>query len=281
MNVDSHYVIGHAHVIGGKPCQDFALSGLLPDGAFAVVSDGCSSGGQTDIGARLTSLAAAKSLRYIATISMDSATYIEAMVSMQQRLNFDVAVNILGVNHDDLLATSVYAYVGTEQRFVHLHGDGVVAWRTQGGKTMIIRFDWTDNTPSYPVYDYDNYTKFISRHGGDPSAIKLSSTIWQSSPAESAAESRVQYPLSDGIRGITLTIPDDANLIAIFTDGITQVEGLDWTTAVTELLNFKTTAGQFAKRRLNRFVKDHLATGRGPIDDLAYAVIRVDPKETP
>jgi hypothetical protein len=44
------------------PCQDYALSGVTRHLAYAVVADGCSSGGKTDIGARVLALATAIAL---------------------------------------------------------------------------------------------------------------------------------------------------------------------------------------------------------------------------
>ncbi len=55
-HTDHHFIIGHGHLADGKPCQDYTLSGLVGGGAYAVVSDGCSSAGQTDIGSRIIAI---------------------------------------------------------------------------------------------------------------------------------------------------------------------------------------------------------------------------------
>ena len=62
-HADCSFHIGAQHLRLGLPNQDYALAGNLDDRAYVVVSDGCSSGGRTDIGARLVSLAAARALR--------------------------------------------------------------------------------------------------------------------------------------------------------------------------------------------------------------------------
>lgn len=55
--------IGAQHLSLGKPCQDYAVSGSINDTtAYAIVSDGCSSGGETDIGARIVALATKRAL---------------------------------------------------------------------------------------------------------------------------------------------------------------------------------------------------------------------------
>ncbi|MBR1034034.1 hypothetical protein, partial [Bradyrhizobium liaoningense] len=64
--------------------------------------------------------------------------------------------------------------------------------------------------------------------------------------------------------------------IAVFSDGVTQVDGMDWRDVVTALMSFKSTGGAFVKRRMLRFLKDCQAHGKGPIDDIAMACIHID-----
>jgi hypothetical protein len=47
---------------------------------------------------------------------------------------------------------------------------------------------------------------------------------------------------------------------------------------VLDLLGFNSTTGEFAKRRLNQFVKQAQKIGKGPMDDIAYAVIHIEPE---
>ncbi len=46
--------------------------------------------------------------------------------------------------------------------------------------------------------------------------------------------------------------------------------------AVSSLLAFKNTTGEFAKRRMIRGIKDFHQVGRGPIDDISFAVVRIE-----
>ncbi len=63
LKTDHTFQIGLQHLQTGKPCQDFALSGTIADDlVYAIVSDGCSSGGMTDIGARLMVLATKRAI---------------------------------------------------------------------------------------------------------------------------------------------------------------------------------------------------------------------------
>jgi hypothetical protein len=69
------------------------------------------------------------------------------------------------------------------------------------------------------------------------------------------------------------------DFVAVFSDGVTQVDGMDWRDVVAELMNFKSIEGDFVKRRMNRFLKDCRAHGKGPIDDISMACIHIDHEE--
>jgi len=49
MNADSYFEIGSTHLV----CQDYALSGLYKDMCYGIVSDGCSSAENSEIGAQI------------------------------------------------------------------------------------------------------------------------------------------------------------------------------------------------------------------------------------
>jgi hypothetical protein len=54
-----------------------------------------------------------------------------------------------------------------------------------------------------------------------------------------------------------------------------QIPGMRWTVVVRDLLAFKSTEGEFAKRRMTRFIRDLSKDKRAPIDDISYAVVRI------
>lgn len=275
MHADAHFVIGGAHVTGGKPCQDYAAAGDFTNGgAYAIVSDGCSSGGRTDIGARLVTLAAVR--------SMMSPSQPPAIVGLEQAAILARTAEILGLETEDLLATCLYASSHGSNLTLHLHGDGVAAWQYSDGTIDLLRLDWDDNTPSYPAYSADGYAGFVAYHGANLAAQRATGEFWRRATDGSALLlERRRYLLGQVLTGLTIPFDDNPPItrVAVFTDGVTQVDGLDWKEVVGQLMNFKTTAGEFAKRRLNRFVKDSYAVGRGPIDDVAYAVINLVSKE--
>jgi hypothetical protein len=278
MHADAHFVIGSAHMTGGKPCQDYATSGTTGrDGAYAIVSDGCSSGGRTDIGSRIVALATAAAI----CDPWTTGNLIPPAVSTQQLSVMAGAQSLLGCSKNDLLATAVYAVATPEELFAIVQGDGVVAWKTHDGTLHMTSFEWDKNTPYYPAYANGSLADFIAHHGGDVNADKLTSETWIIKPDESAVKENMnRYSLSEGIRGIFWPLELlDTTVVAVFSDGVLQVDKTQWQDSVYQLMNFKTNSGEFAKRRLNRFVKNSHLFGQGPIDDLAYAVIILAPEE--
>ena len=257
-HADCAFHIGAQHLRTGLPCQDYAVANALGDRAYAVVSDGCSSGGRTDVGARLIALGAAKALREEYRID-------PTHIALEAARTFDLVKN-------DMLATCLSLSVGPDGVKMLVQGDGVTASMDSDGRVLMRRMDWSLNMPCYPIYSDDQYAQFIAAQGG--------------SEAEAF---HVQLCLNDDKEGVTIHRRVDKSVggylygfdvlprtVAIFSDGVTQVDGMEWQDVVCELMSFKSVEGDFVKRRLNRFLRDAEKRGRGPIDDIAMAAIVVE-----
>lgn len=288
---DCHFNIGAEHISGGKPCQDYAMSGIHGAVAYAMVSDGCSGGGNTDVGARLITLSGAAAIREHqgAEGRATDAAVAQAIEARRRQLLKGIK-ETLGLASNDMSATQVYARVTPEGGYVHMWGDGVVAFVSVGGSVILHRFDWPNNTPYYPSYteNTSDLLSFINAHGGDATAPVLCEQIYTYPPPSEGGEpvtSTVFHSIIDGIRGIHLPIAaDDLNRLAfvvVFSDGVTRVDKVDWKDAARELVSFKAADGVFAKRRMINFVREVRKQGRGPLDDIAFAAISIthDPEE--
>ena len=275
LHTDHHFVTGYRHLSDGKPCQDHAMSGVVTDDgeiklAYAVVSDGCSSGGETDIGARLMTAISAKHFRENYCTG-DREILIEKEV-------WDAA-DMLGLQDDDLLATHLYAAVDCDgAALIVIRGDGVVVFLDRFGTPTIFRYEWAKEAPHYPMQS--NLNGFYRLHGGaDAKALKIS--CWkpdQFGVLEQFSEN--EQTVEEACRGQHCLMPDASDLSAIilFSDGVCKVDKIDWLDAIEQLIAFKDRKGIFAKRRMMRFVRDAMKLGHGPIDDLSYAVISIQPE---
>ena len=264
-HTDHAFRIGEQHLRGGLPCQDYALSGTFPGGAFAVVSDGCSSGGHTDVGARVVALAAARSAK--------SGLWIPQQVLESYA---DWTNPPFGLDANDMLATCVWAVADGSQASAGIMGDGVIAFKLTNGETKIVRLEWANNAPAYPAYNADSFDGFAAAQGGRESLCAAMTTVHVSADGLVVYDQTVPLPLGTTVGGhLRSCWAGDVACVAAFSDGVAQIDGVGWKFAVHEMLSFKTTAGAFARRRMHRFVDDCRKNGRGPIDDVAFAVILV------
>ncbi|MFZ1720006.1 MAG: protein phosphatase 2C domain-containing protein [Candidatus Moraniibacteriota bacterium] len=289
LSADHHFSIGREHVGSGKPCQDHALS-MYEDGmACAVISDGCSAGGETDMGARVLTFGSIAAIRAYydrhdnINFSSDTGEHgVVTEVGVQQRIVLGTVRHALGLARDDMLATCGYAFATREGGVIHLVGDGVIATKARDGSVSIFRYDW-GKVPFYPQYREESGGAGYVREHGDPTTPALFEEHWSYDPIskEFVCRGTVAHAVIDGMRGITQsiskeTLTDYIDVIAVFTDGVLRVDGVDWKDVVIALLSFKTTKGVFVKRRMIRALKDFCNQGKGPMDDIAYAVIHVE-----
>jgi len=208
---------------------------------------------------------------------------------LRQRLILGGVKEMLRLRLSDMLATCAYVYLTAEGGFVHLRGDGVIAFVYEDGGIVLRRYDWPDNRPFYPAYVENNLSLFVQAHGGDINALVLKEEVYgnRSESKKLLLEASKNHSIADGIRGITVPIAKDDMekqgllFVAVFSDGVCQVEDMAWTEAARQLLAFKNYEGVFAKRRMMRFVQDTHKTGKGPLDDIACAVVRVDRSDEP
>lgn len=279
LHADSHFRIGKTHLNAGKPNQDYAITKIAKDGAMAIVSDGCSSGGRTDIGSRL-----------IANYMLAHADGHNFFRWYNHRREMRRIQRQLGLQTEDLLATCAYVMVSSGSVIAEVQGDGVIAVKYRNGKIHAWRYEWDDNMPFYPAYDLDpKYRKaFVELHGGDKETrLHVENwTFWEEGIRPHLFTEH--YSVSTGMNGSFDTLmylgdlnkdADNIEYLAVFSDGVAQIEGLNWKKAVSRLMSFKSATGEFVKRRLNGEIRRIEKNGNSPLDDIAMAVIRVEHNE--
>jgi len=288
LTVDHYFHIGHMHYTSGKPCQDHALSLSGTGFAGVVVSDGCSSGGNTDIGSRIISCATVQGIidhRNASPNSLQTAT--QSIVTRQKQI-LSSARPLLGLAENDLLATCVYAYASEIGALISIQGDGAYAIKHKSGSMIIGKFEWLDNMPFYPAYRERNLEIFIDAQKKNGEKPYTNETFYLDSQGHYLSPIINSYTAEEGVNGIQIPISVDElkniELIAVFTDGVVQVDGVTWIDAIKEFLAFKNFGGGFCRRRMKRAIKDFQSiikdpqnnTGKGPQDDIACAVIHIE-----
>lgn len=281
---DEYFHIGHTHYTAGKPCQDHALSRSAETIACAIVADGCSTSGHTDAGARILTFATLQAIRDHAKASHGSLDTAEESIGERQRQLIGTVRPLLGLEKKDMLATCAYVYCTPHGALVRVQGDGVVAVKYRDGAIDMHRYEWVGNMPFYPSYESMELDAFMKAHAADHGGISFTSESISRNHDGLYSDAVVKnYSLAEGIKGIsTHIVPaslESVVFIAVFSDGVTQVENFEWWEAVTECLAFKNCFGEFAKRRMIRAIKRMHEVGKGPMDDISYAVVNIEPAD--
>lgn len=263
---DSYFCIGKQHANEGKPCQDYATTQVGEDGAIAIISDGCSTGGKTDLGSRFISCASLLSIQ----------EYKEAKP-------YDIRQRILGLsrlagaNDNDLLATLGIVCHKNGITRSYLFGDGVIAKKNNFGDLIAIKYEWKSGMPYYLAYNLED---FISQAcNGSWQSPSCTKEVWHFDYLDNEWIKKVDIELSalTGVNGfeslhddIGGSLQENDSFIAVFSDGITQIKDVDWKDVVFEFMNYKSTSGEFVKRRMMKALKTMT-----PMDDIACSVLRI------
>jgi len=265
MHSDAYFVTGTAHPV----CQDYAFAGIshcwanpkakllgLRDLPYGIVSDGCSSSPNTDIGSRLLVHA------LVSEMSSFHAKRDDELIVRVAAIAHGVT-KLLSLPEECLDATLLCCSESEEGPQVLMVGDGVAAARHKDGEIIAWHIEYDKSAPEYPSYKL-NPTRH-ARFGSEFSPFKKIHK-WSS------------------VKGFTTTkITDDfllyqcldsnPEIVAVMSDGVGTFEGMEWHEVVTELMSFKNTKGHFVQRRVKRFLKNCQKNGIAPYDDVSMAAV--------
>lgn len=278
---DEYYHIGVMHRGKGNPCQDHALAYVDEAMAFGAIADGCSQGGHTDVGARIINYATLQALKRCELDDEADVARVARCVQARRMASVSKVQKELGLRGTDLIATNLYAYVSPQMALVHVVGDGVVAMVDRDGNIDVRRFLWADNAPYYPFYDLSQKQQFIQFHGNNLLAGRLTEERWHIDYVGLKTHvATIVHTLMQGMEGVVIDLFEEQKnkaltFVAVFSDGVEQVDGIDWLDAVVQCLAYKQTAGMFVKRRMMRFIKEISKIYKGPQDDMACATIHI------
>lgn len=288
---DSTFHIGQMHVQHVSPCEDFADTFVSKDRtrAFLVVSDGCSTGGQTDIGARFIA-------RRLYAQAQQLFGSDQSCTDMTPHEISGRDLEFLALKPEDVFATALSCCVYQSGACAYVYGDGVVAFVGTDGSLRLERLEWDKNTPFYPVYATAVGRKsgldrsFARIHEDNPHPFTQTTVTIRD--GREVGRIITPYTLEQGVVGVRFRLEAKdlaiTSAIALFSDGICQVgeqnglvEPLDWVKAVQECLAFKNTAGGFAKRRVRRAIQQWHTQGLAPQDDLSASVVLIERDSEP
>lgn len=272
MHADSHFSQGAGHTI----CQDHATTRETERFTFAVVSDGCSGSHKSEVGAGV-----------LAHLFIQS--YLEAWENACERgdVGIFLKAGILkagiqnkmrevcchtGLDHSAFDATIVAVVADKEMNrmSIFIWGDGHVVLKFKDGTVVTRSARYPSGAPYYFSYSLSQTrqteykTTFgetgaeLSYNGGTPELVE---------PYYSE-----HWPL------------DILECVSVFSDGLETFTELQEGVAVPvpldkvmgEVCGYKSTVGEFVKRRWGRFLKECRAKGISHYDDVSCAAIAAE-----
>lgn len=272
MRADIFTTTGESHL----SCQDYSRMG--PNSI--VLSDGCSSSLDTDIGSRLVALAALQ-------VEREGQSGLVIDVEHVARLAFQMANN-MGLTRQDILdATLLMIQYRRPWVDITMVGDGVCGWKMDG-TTYLIKRNYEGNAPMYVGYvtsDLKDKVKSSLEYMffddvGRSGILSLDAVL-------------IEHDKSNGTMKIKIH-EDKASMVFVATDGMLSfyknvLTETSKTSEVVKLidvaprfLSFKTLAGQFVSRRAKKALQEMKAEGCIPMDDFSMGVVLLDKaEETP
>jgi hypothetical protein len=263
MNVDTFLKIGDSH----KVCEDFILSGEVEGIQFIILSDGCSSSKDTDMGSRILCHITKKYLldRFKKTTEMPTASFLGFNVIHPAKLAaqmFELPPTCL----DATLVVGIYEPLGKEI-YVYAYGDMALAMETKDHKLKIIDIEYVSdiegasNAPYYLSYQLDekrdeNYHNMkvdkIIRTRVSPIMDFPKITI---DDGCSVAYDYVQPMIFDAneLKNILICSDGFSSFIEPGENGTVKSNPA---IIANEFLSFKNIRGEFLKRRAKRALKE-------------------------
>jgi hypothetical protein len=285
MNVNAYFQIGSSH----KVCEDYALSGLYEDMAYIIVSDGCSSSTDSDVGARILSHIAKGVLIYLKGRDiLLSEAFPDIFRELMLRKCLEVKTS-LGLITDVFDATLLISVVLGGKMVCLGWGDGYLALVDKNNTINFLEIKFSSGAPYYLSYEMNPSKKsaYQKEFGGGELCLTqctldssggMSNLVTKSSP--------IQYQhtleIADNITGL--------KCITLLSDGIDTYqddprfqhpegkEKLKYKASemVLPLVSYKSTAGEFVIRRMQRNKEDLDKKHILHFDDVSCATIVLD-----
>lgn len=252
--VDSIFSIGKEH----KICEDYVLINKekIP---FIIVSDGCSSSNNTDIGSRIIS---------INTKNFIEKNYKEIIINKEHLIDIFkrslINIDILKLKEEALDATLLFAFIYNDELHYFVIGDGIVSYKI-GNKKVIQDFSFKDEKVFYGNY-FNNLTKFNFYNQSDLS-LNIETIEIENNHSETKKVETKDFIYYNKIKTSSLEyffLSTDGLLTASSNKEIAKTQFINF-------LSFKNLRGDFIQRRYKMWNKKISKEGLQHLDDVGIA----------
>lgn len=256
LHYDHYYTIGITHQV----CEDFVIQGDKPV-PFLVLSDGCSSSENTEIGARILTMATKHLLENATDWPWNYFIFGRQLIKKAWQVTEEMQLP-----NEVLDATVMLAFLYQDTILVYVYGDGCLLFKDYSGNIHTIEIAFTHNAPYYLTYWNDDerreeYAKY------DPNPLILTDSMKGLSGLKP-----FQTPLS-----FCFSLKK-FNMVAIASDGLTQCidtsnkTKLSLNEVANNVLGIQEINHEFVKDRLKKALKKYAQQGIYPADDLSIGV---------
>jgi hypothetical protein len=286
MNADASFRIGAAHAV----CQDYALARNRPPGEpraesgpracpYVILSDGCSSSPDTDVGARLLVRAAEQAL-----VEPGGQAAPGAARMHEEAAGRALAwAELLGLRTEAADATLLTAHTDGDELIAACTGDGVICLQSAAGALDVYDIACPSGYPLYPAYALQPGR--LRAPGGEGRFGKELKRFHSASVEEPLR--LVDVSDSDRLTEVFTVKARDYRYAALFSDGVHSfraasraatskgAEAVPADEVLRGLVSFKSARGAFVARRVNGFLRDCGARGWRHADDLAFGALHL------
>lgn len=275
MHSDSFFYKGKTHNI----CEDYALGGTaqvildadcsIQQIPIAIVSDGCSSSKDTDLGSRIISKVAADNASLL--IAEDLESFGSAVIFHARRIILDAGWDLNCLDATLLITASTEEYTD-----IFVAGDGVVMLVHDKDNYTIHDITYPSGAPRYLNYWHDperakgyaekfGELRVVYSHHFNKDVVSVSnntstSPFWNTRISNSDFESVIL--MSDGVHSFQQLTSGESKLYK----PVPMIE------VVKELTSFKSMSGEFVTRKLKRFAKTTMWEN---MDDVSVSAIHL------
>jgi hypothetical protein len=275
MNADSTLNIGSTHSL----CQDYVIARNGPPsnrGPYVILSDGCSSSADTDIGARLLVKAMNQKLTAEAVSDMEDFHKESARIALGW-------ADLMGVAPESVDATLLSAHVSGDRLIVACSGDGVIVLESHTGVLTVYEISSPSGYPFYPSYIHQ--PERLAELVNNDRSRKQVKHFCRTAAGESFK--LIEESTSDSLTEVLNLNASDYKYAAVASDGIhsffhtqqstngKRVEAIPFTEILDVFWSFKNSQGAFVERRMKKFKKDAQAKGWQHGDDLSIGIIHL------
>lgn len=266
-----YYKIGAGHTY----CEDYALATTLADARYAygvtmptnpvaLVSDGCSSLPDTDVGSRLITYEAARQLRTLIQAEKFQPTVFRRKIDASARKT----ARRMGFDWPVLGATLLGGFVMCDTCYIFVYGDGYWFHRSTDGALTICEIEYSGNAPPYLVYSDEVYEGLVHDFGGRATVttriFDIDDYQEKTEIQDRARQFLYKFPLADTVE------------FGVATDGFgsfANPEGIDGIEMVRTVLELPQHTTKHIAHQVTRMLNGNT---RRHGDDLGIAVIQVE-----